>query len=241
MKSWVPFRASTAAHWLMLVDQRLGAAGIADAPAGHGIGLGHAVDRQSTVDQVGGDLGDGGVFEVAIDEVLVHVVGQHPDVGVTTQNLGQGQQLRLGVGGAGRVGGAVQDQPLGLGRDGGLQHLGAQLEAVLLLADHGHGLAPGEQDHVGIGDPVGSRHDDLVAGVQGRDQGVEDDRLAARGDVDLRHVVGQAVLAGELGHDGLLQFGHAVGVGIFGLAAVNGVDGGLFDILRRVEVRLAGP
>jgi len=145
-----------------------------------------------------------------------------------------------GVGGAGRVGRAVQDQPLGAGRDGGLQHLGTQFEAVLLLADHGDGLAAGQQDHVGVGDPVGGGHDDLVAGVQGGDQGVEDDRLAARRDVDLRHVIVQTVLTRELGHDGLLQLGHAVGVGVFGLAAMDRVDRGLFDVLGRVEVRLAG-
>ncbi len=59
-------------------------------------------------------------------------------------------------------------------------------------------------------------------------------------DVDLRRRVGQAVLARELGDDGLLELGHAVDVGVFGLAALDGGDGGVLDVVGRVEVRLAG-
>jgi hypothetical protein len=118
--------------------------------------------------------------------------------------------------------------------------LGAQLEAVRFLTDHGDGLAAGQQHHVRVGDPVGRRHDDFVAGVQRRHEGVEDHRLAARGDVNLVGFVGQAILARELGHDGGLQFRHAVGVGVFGLAAIDGLDGRRLDVVGGVEVGLAG-
>src|SRR5690606_1537075 len=63
---------------------------------------------------------------------------------------------------------------------------------------------------------------------------------AARGDVDLVGLVGQVVFAGELGDDRRLQFGHAVGVGVFRFAALDGLDGRRLDVVGRVEVRLAG-
>ncbi|MNV28831.1 hypothetical protein D3C71_1200340 [compost metagenome] len=172
--------------------------------------------------------------------MLVHVVGQNPDLRVLAQHQGQGFQLGAGIGGAGRVRRRVEDQPLGAWRDGGVQDLGAQLEAVGFLADHGDGLAAGQQHHVRVGHPVGGGDDDLVAGVQRSHEGVEDHRLAARGDVNLVGFVGQAVLARELGDDGGLQLGHAVGVGVFRLAALDGLDGRRLDVVGRVEVRFAG-
>jgi hypothetical protein len=101
-------------------------------------------------------------------------------------------------------------------------------------------LAAGQVDHVRVADPVGRGDDDLVARVQGGDEGVVDDRLAARRDVHLGRLVGQAVFAGELGADGFLQFRDAVDVGVLGLAGVDGGDGRLLDVVGGVEVGLAG-
>ena len=94
MKSCGPVSASSAAYCeierrvggrLRLdrrhrLDERLRAAAIADAPAGHGIGLRHAVDGERALDQRRLDLGEGREDEAVIDEVLVHVVGHHPDM-----------------------------------------------------------------------------------------------------------------------------------------------------------------
>ena len=118
------------------LDQLGRAAGIADAPAGHAIGLGHAVQGQRARIELGLDLGDGGEREPVIDQMLVHVVGEHPDMRVAQQHVGERAQLRRGIGGAGRVRRRVEDQPFGLGRDRGLEILGPQLEAVVLRAGH---------------------------------------------------------------------------------------------------------
>ncbi|MNE72451.1 hypothetical protein D3C80_1683950 [compost metagenome] len=58
--------------------------------------------------------------------------------------------------------------------------------------------------------------------------------------MDLVGFVLQAVLARELGRDGGLQFRHAVGVGVLGLAAADGLDGRRLDVVGGVEVRFAG-
>ena len=135
MKSCGPLSASTAAHCddrgrvrgrLRLdhrhrLDQRLRPAGIADAPAGHAIGLGHAVHGQRALVEPRLDLRRRGELEVVIDQVLVHVVGQHPDMRMPHQHVGQRLQLGARVGGAGRVRRRVEDQPLGLRRDRALE------------------------------------------------------------------------------------------------------------------------
>ena len=125
-------------------------------------------------------------------------------------------------------------------RDRALQVLGAQLEAVVLRAGHGDRLALGQQDHVRIGDPEGRRDDHLVARVQGRHQGVVEHLLAAGADGDLLGLVVQAVVALELLDDRRLQLGRAVDRRVLGLAALDGGDGRLLDVVRGVEIRLAG-
>jgi hypothetical protein len=49
------------------------------------------------------DLRDRAIFEIVIDEVLVHVVGHHPDMLVFEQHVGDLAQVALGIGGARRV------------------------------------------------------------------------------------------------------------------------------------------
>ena len=69
--------------------------------------------------------------EVAVDEVLVDVVGQHPDMRVPHQHVGQRLQFVARIGRAGRVRRRVQQHPFGARRDRALEILGLQLEAVL--------------------------------------------------------------------------------------------------------------
>ena len=124
---------------------------------------------------------------------------------MTQQHVAQRPQVGAGIGGAGRVAGRVQDQPLGPGRDRALEILGLQLEALRLRALHDDRRAVAEQHHLGIGHPVGRRDDHLVAGIERRQHGVEDDLLAARGDDGLRRLVVEAMVALHLGADRLAQ------------------------------------
>src|SRR5206468_305882 len=64
--------------------------------------------------------------------------------------------------------------------------------------------------------------------------------LAAGADADLRSLVLELVLALELAHDGRLELGNAVDRGIARMAGVDGAFGGRADVLRRIEVGLAG-
>src|SRR5213592_4709998 len=63
--------------------------------------------------------------------------------------------------------------------------------------------------------------------------------FAAAAHDDLRGFVGQAVLAFEFVGNRLAQFGNAAARGVFGEPFVERLDRGVFDVLRRVEIRLA--
>ena len=99
------------------LDQRLRPAGIADAPAGHAIGLGAAVDGERARIKLRLDLRRRRELEVVVDQVLVHVVGHDMHMRVLQQHVGQRLQLGARIGGAGRVRRRVEDQPFGLRRD----------------------------------------------------------------------------------------------------------------------------
>ena len=61
-------------------DQLLRPRRIADTPARHGIGLGDAVHGQRALVEIGLHLRGGDELEIVVDEMLVHVVSQHPDI-----------------------------------------------------------------------------------------------------------------------------------------------------------------
>ncbi len=156
------------------------------------------------------------------------------------QHVAQRAQVGLGVGGARRVAGRVQDDPLGLGRDGAVEILRRQLETVLFFALDDDGGAVAEHHHFGVRDPVGRRDDHLVAGVQGRQHGVEDDLLAARGDDGLARLVVEPVVALHLGDDRLAQRRRARHGGVLGVVVADRLDRRFLDVVGRRHVRLAG-
>src|SRR5581483_3395787 len=82
--------------------------------------------------------------------------------------------------------------------------------------------------------------DHLVAGVQRRHERVVEHLLAAGADGDLVDTVVEVVLALELADDRRLQFRNAVDGGVLGLAVADRLDRGFLDVVRGVEIGLAG-
>ena len=228
-----------ALHHVHGIHQMLRACRVADAPAGHGIGFRHAVHGQRAVIEIGLDLGGRAELEVAIGEVLVHVVGEDPDMRMLHQDIGQRLHLGPAIGRARGVGGRVEDHPLRLRRDGALEILGLELEVGFLLRlDEDRGAAA-QRHHLGVAHPVGRHADHLVARVQRGKQGVVDHMLAARGHDGLRGLVVEIVLALELAGHRLAQRLDAGDGRVLCLAPADGVDGGVLDVVGRVEIRLA--
>ena len=114
-----------------------------------------------------------------------------------------------------------------------------QLEATLQRRLDDDRRAARNRHHVGIADPIGRGDDDFVANVAGGQKRVEQDLLAPRPHNRLRGLVVETVLPLELGGDGLAQRHDAQNGGIFGLAALDGGDGGFLDVVGRIKIRLA--
>ena len=172
-------------------------------------------------------------------ERLVTLVGDDPQLALDGQ---AGHRLQRGEreDGARRIVGAVdhdQLRPLGDGRS---QPRGVEVEASGLERLHLDRHAAHQPRLLGIRDPVRAGHQHLVAGIEEGDDEVEERVLGADGDEDVGRLVGEAVVALELGADGRPQLGDAADLGVLRLPAPHGFDGGVLDALRGVEVRLAG-
>ena len=212
----------------------------ADPPAGHRVGLRHAVEHDAPVDELGHRDRHGHRLRAVVDQVFVDLVGDHPDVVLDRPPADRLGQLPGG------------HRPRRVRRRAPQQHLrplGARLlelldrrqELGLGPAHHLHGDPAGEADRLRVGRPVRRGQQDLVARVEQGGEGLVDGLLAAVGDQHLAGGNGQAGVAPGLRRDRVAQLGKARGRGV---AVVARVEAGLLcrgdDRGRGREVRLAG-
>ena len=210
-----------------------------DPPAGHRIGLGDPVDDHAVVGQERAQHRKRPGVHTVVHEVLVDLVGEHPQV-VVLDPLADRPDLVGGVDGAGRVRGGDEQQHLGLVGPRGLELLDGDLVVLGLVREHRDGDAAGELDGLGVRRPVRRGHDHLVARIEHRRERGVDRLLAAVGDQHLVGLHGVAAVAKRLLRDRLLQLGQPAGRGVavvLGVAA--GVDRGLHDVRRGREVGFA--
>jgi hypothetical protein len=116
-----------------------------------------------------------------------------------------------------------------------------QLEPILRLALHNHRNTTCEQHDIRITHPIGRWHNHLVTRVHRGHQRIEQHLLAAGTNRYLRRLVSQAIFPRKLVNDCLLEFGDTIDSRIFRLALLNGNDGRILDILRRIKIRFAKP
>ncbi len=156
----------------------------ADAPPGHRIGLGDAVEDHALVGELGHHRQDRVVLGIAVDEVLVDLVGDHHHP-VLQRPAADGLDLVAGVDRPGRVGRRDEHQCLGARRTRRLELVDGHPEAGRLVGVEHDGHPAGEGDRFRVGGPVRRREQDLVALVdQHRERRVHR-MLAAVGDHDL--------------------------------------------------------
>src|SRR5581483_11424511 len=140
-----------------------------------------------------------------------------------------------------RIAGAIEKQQAGLRRDGSGELARGDFVALSRTGERHHRLRVGEQNHIRVGDPVGRRDHGLIVSVEHRHAEIEDRLLGARAHQDLRALVLDAVVAGELRRNGVLELVDALDVRIARESAANGVDTRLRDGHRGIEVGLACP
>ena len=96
-----------------------------------------------------------------------------------------------------------------------------------------------QRNHFRVGNPVRCRDDDFIACIHRSHEGVEKNLLSTRADNRLLRLVIQIVLALELFGNRLAQFRNTGNRRVLRFTAVDRLDGGLLDVVRRVEIRLA--
>ena len=122
----------------------------ADAPAGHRVGLRDAVDDDGVVGEEGAEHGHRAGVDVVVHQVLVDLVGEHPEA-VVLDPLADRPDLVRGVDRAGRVGRRDEQQHLGAGGAGRLELLDGDLVLLGLV-----GQRPGRRRRRRAGSPRGT-------------------------------------------------------------------------------------
>ena len=212
---------------------------VADAPAGHRVGLGHAVDDDCLVVDRLAEGRDGRVLLAVIDELLVNLIGNHIEPARHGQ-LGDLAKLIAAEDRARRVARRVDQQHLRA-----LGHKGCQIArlgdiVVLALRLHKHRHAARQADHLRIGNPARRGDDHLVAGVEQRAQRRIDGELRAVGNDNLGRRIGQRIVAQQLVADRLPQRQRARRRGVLGQAHIQRLMRCGTDVLGRHKVRLTG-
>ncbi len=186
----------------------------------------------------GGQRAECGVLVVAIDQPVIDLVAEHEQV-VPLSDFGDGLELRPVEHGAGRVVRVAEEDRLGAGRDGPLDHRGRDPEVGCAGGADGDGGAAGELDARGVRDEAGLVVDDLVAGIEGGAQAGVDTLGGADRDEQLgAGIVGDAVSVLEVGGDQLPELQHPAVGGVVRLPRLQAGDGGTGDRLRGREVGL---
>ena len=212
---------------------------IADAPAGHGIGLGDAVDEDRVRLDLVTERGDAGKLHAVIDELIIDLIRDDIQV-MLHADICDGFERLFRIDSAGRVGGVIEDDGLGLIRDGLLELLRRELEALLLADIDNNGHAAEQANHLIITDPVRGRNDHFITRIDQRGQRNVDRVLGTTGDDRLRGIVFQTVVRLGAVADRLAQLDHTGGRGIACLSVADCTHAGITDAVGRGKIGLTG-
>ena len=179
-----------------------------DSPAGHGVRLGNTVQDDALVGELRNDNGHRVMFVVAVDEVLVDLVGDDPKV-VLDGPLADGFDLVAAIHRPGWVGWRNEQDRFGLVGAGSFELVDGCPETRLDVGEYGHMACAGEGDGLGVGGPVRGWDNDLVTRVEDDGKRASDGLLAAVGDEHVGGLALEARVADGLGRYGFAQVGKA--------------------------------
>ena len=180
---------------------------VADAPAGHGIGLGDAVDEDGVLLDLLAKRRNACECSTVIDELIVNLVRDDVQI-VLDADVRDCLERFLRIDSTGRIRGVIEDDGLGLVRDGRLELLRRELETLLLADVNNDRYAAKQTHHFIVADPVRGRHDHLIARVNQRSQRDIDHVLCTAGDDRLRRLILQTVIRLHAVANRLTQLNH---------------------------------
>ncbi len=221
------------------VDDLLGAAGIADAEARHGIGLGKSVQKDRALLHFG-QRSDADVFALEC-QLGIDFVGDNDEV-MALNDVRNILQFRPAHRAAGGIGRKIQNHRLGFGRDRFFNRLSRDGKPVFRSARYRHSHSMRHRDAGRIAHVTWLMINDFVARI---DNGAEGDihRLAdTDGDQNFAFVIVRDVeVFFEADADRLAQLGQSEVGGVARSSALQGVNGGFTNMPRGDEIRLADP
>ena len=150
------------------LDQPLRATCEPNAPAGHRIGLGTAIDRQRAIIKVWANLQDRRERCVGIPDMFIHIVGQHHHLRMTDEHIGQTLELRRRIGSPRRVGRRVEQHPTRFGRDRRFQLGRRDLVVLRGRCCDKHRRTARKGNDIRITDPIRCGDDHFIARIDGR-------------------------------------------------------------------------
>ena len=220
------------------LDHALGARGIADAPAGHGVGLGYAVDHDRLrLDRIA-KRSHAVVRFAIVDQLFIDFIADNIEA-LFHRQIGDGAKIALAPHAAVRVRRAVQNQRLGLFGHVGAHHIRGHDEIIFFVSVHHHRHAARHAHHFRIGKPARAGHDHFIAGIDDGAQRSKQHLLCAVGYDDFRRIVFKAVIAEEFIADLHAQIQRARDGGIARNARVDGEFARIVDVFGGAEIRLA--
>ncbi len=177
--------------------------------------------------------------EPIVREALVNIVGDHGET-VAQTHRSERTELFVIVRAAGRIGRAVENDSARSRPDRGFERGGCHPKPVLLSARYDDRGRIGERQHVDVAHPVRRRHEHLVALLEEGEKRVQQRMLPAATGHDFRRRVREVVVAGQLRDHGFLQLERTADRRVLRPACGDRLRGRRLDVLRRVEIRLAG-
>ena len=144
-----------------------------------------------------------------IIDVLVNLVGNDNHAFMSCEDASQTGQLFFGIYRTRRIAGRAENQRTCFRRDGRFQLFGCNLEILFYARFYNDRFSFGQFDHLGIADPIRSRNDHLIAGIDQCHDGITYRLFGAVGAKNLCRCIVQAVFVFQLGRDGFAQCGIA--------------------------------
>ena len=166
---------------------------VTDAPARHGVRLGNAVDGNRQILHLLGTSRNREGLHTVIAELFVNLVGKDEDFSLLA-DLCNRAHLLFRIHRTRGIGRGIEDEHFRFRRNRGFELFGGKLKLLLFLALYVYGHAAANLHHFGIGQPIGSGNDDLVALLQNCKTGVKNGMLCAVRNNDLRGLVRKAVI-----------------------------------------------
>ena len=211
---------------------------VADAPAGHGIGLGYAVYEKGALFYILAQACNACKLHSVIDKLIIDLIGEDIEV-VPDANVGYRLQLIFGIDHACGVGWIVEHEALGVLGYSRFELIRGDLEILVFAGLNDNRSTSHHADHFIIAYPERRRYYYLVTGIGDRCKSNINAVFCTAGYNDLSIIVINAAVGLQALGNCFTQGNYSGGGSILGLTLTDSGDRRHIDIIRSLKIRLA--